>query len=571
MKRGSHAVVLLAFFAAVIFCSPVSFAAQNSSAPPPLRVVVVSGSNYEMGVQYGEQAADLIDLMRGEVWSILDNQVMNGETPPAPLGQSVILKDIQVWTYYLEKYDPKLKDWLLGISDGCAHKGVKVSYVDLVAIMVYPQELWARPQAPYPAETGVTAFVPGRGSSLLAKGRTDTKPVSSCTSFAATGDATGGVPMVSITGGATLDTPQYVVLVAFPTDGQQFVSLAEAGRVAANFGANSQFGWTMPAAVTTPFPTGGCPSSWGVTSEVYFHYLQQYCNSPQDAVNYLNNTPKGGVTGLFVFANNSGKVFIDECGSCGCVIRKPGDLGENKAFVATTNDYNSPAMAPYNLGAAYFPDTFVRYATIFQELSSAPAGTIDRDFAKAAWLSDNWYDATTNTWNTVPVADDPSNSNICNVPGNLCEGGEYEMIAFPAQKTVYLEYGDPQGTATPYYWPSAYYTPPAYSPSAYYWPNAPKPTGEYTKWQFSDSPRDTANAASAYTLEKIQAAQQQCSSSKHSTSCSLLSQANSAYQDGLMEQAAAQAASDINAQMALWGQAYTDYATAQLYAQMVSE
>jgi hypothetical protein len=80
-----------------------------------------------------------------------------------------------------------------------------------------------------------------------------------------------------------------------------------------------------------------------------------------------------------------------------------------------------------------------------------------------------------------------------------------------------------------------------------------------------------ANAASAYALEKIQAAQQQCSSSKHSTSCSLLSQANSAYQDALTEQAAAQAASDINAQMALWGQAYTDYATAQLYAQMVSE
>ena len=262
MERGSHVVVLLAFFAAVIFCSPVSFAAQGSSAsPPPLRVVVVSGSNYEMGVQYGEQAADLIDLMRGEVWNILDSQVLNS-AGTGPLGRSVILQDIQVWTYYLEKYDPKLKDWLLGISDGCANKGIQVSYQDLVAIMVYPQELWARPGAPYPAETGVTAFVPGRGSSLLAKGRTDTKPVSSCTSFAATGNATGGVPMVSITGGATLDTPQYVVLVAFPTDGQQFVSLAEAGRVAANFGANSQFGWTMPAAVTTPWPAGGCPSSW---------------------------------------------------------------------------------------------------------------------------------------------------------------------------------------------------------------------------------------------------------------------------------------------------------------------
>src|SRR5208283_2562463 len=156
--------------------------------------------------------------------------------------------------------------WLTGISAGCSTQGVNVSYVDLVAIMVHPQEIWARPAMPYPPETGVSAAasLPIKGSKLLAKPRTDTTRMSSCTSFAATVPATkGGAPMVSITGGGIDQTMAFVILVAFPTDGEHFVSLAEAGRVAANFGANSRFGWTMPAAVTDS--SGNCPSSWGVS------------------------------------------------------------------------------------------------------------------------------------------------------------------------------------------------------------------------------------------------------------------------------------------------------------------
>jgi hypothetical protein len=246
-------------------------------------------------------------------------------------------------------------------------------------------------------------------------------------------------------------------------------------------------------------------------------------------------------------------------------MRKPGDLGE-KGFVATTNNYNSPAMSGYNLGAEYFADTFIRYATIFKELSSAPAGTIGLDFAKAAWLSDNWYDATTNTWNTVPTPNDFNDPNICNVPGNICEGGEYQMISFPAQKTVYLEFGDPQGTAIQNYWPSN-----------------PKPTGEYTKWQLRDSIHEVASAASDDALEMLETA---WNSFKHKASAldpntrdslmSLLKQASEAWSRGRMEEESAKHTTfghdghHKEAQMAPWSAACTDFATAQLYSQMVT-
>jgi hypothetical protein len=93
-------------------------------------------------------------------------------------------------------------------------------------------------------------------------------------------------------------------------------------------------------------------------------------------------------------------VFTYEGGFCGSAIRKPGDLGE-RGFIVQTNNYNSPSMSPYNLGVDYFRDTYVRYATAFQKL--APAGSVGLDFAKALWAANDWYDASANTWHTVPI------------------------------------------------------------------------------------------------------------------------------------------------------------------------
>jgi hypothetical protein len=372
--------------------------------------------------------------------------------------------------------------------------------------------------------------------------------------------------MVSITGGAMLEVVNYVILIAFPKDGERFIALTDAGRIANNQGMNSKFGWVMPAAVNAPWPWGGCPSSWGVTSEVYFHYLMQYPKSAKEAVEYLDKTPKGGVTGLFLFADHSGKVFIYEGGICGSAIRKPGDLGENKDFVLSTNHYNSPEMAPYNLPAEWFPDTYVRYDTAFQKLSDAKRHTVGVDFAKALWAANDWYDASTGTWKTVPVPDDPADPNTCNVPGNLCEGGEYQIIQLPAQKTAYLQLGVPQGTSI-----------------QYYWPDDPKPTGEYTKWQLLGSITKVTSAASDDAWEMIDAAwhafwqkTRMLDPATRNELRRLLNEATQAWWKGRMEEASAQNADhghhqdNKKTEMVLWSAALTEYATAQLYSQMVT-
>jgi hypothetical protein len=558
MKRTLHALAVMVIFILVVFHCSTLFAAPDTSSP--IRVVVVSGSNYEMGVQYGEQAADLIAANRNVTWQILDTEVTVYKGGPL-LGHDGALKDIQVWTYYLEKYDPQLKEWLRGISKGCKNRGVDISYIDLIALMVLPQELWARPGAPYPAETGVVASLPNDKTTVLAKGRTDTRAVASCTSFAATGNATQGhQPMVSLTTGFIPEIKSFVILIAFPNEGQRFIDLTMAGRVSSNTGMNDKFAWIMTASVTDPRTP--CATNWGVTSEIYFHYLLQYAKSPADAMSYLDATPKGGVTGIFLFADKSGDVFAYECSYCGCVKRKPGDLEENKDFVATTNDYNSPAMIPYRIPADWFPDTYVRYDTIFKELSSAPRGTIGLDFAKAAWLSNKWYDAPNQTWNTVPIPNDPDDPNVCNVPGNNCEGGEGQVIQFPVQNTTYLQSGGPHGTSI-----------------KYYWPDNPKPTGEYTKWQLKDSIDKMAGAASDDAWEMLDAAwdafgrkARNLGHASRGELTSLLNHATQAWWKGRMAEVAAENGprGHHEGQLALWSAALTDYATAQLYAQMVT-
>ena len=550
MNRIFHVFFVLRISADFIFQASSFAAPSEYSGETPIKVVVVSGSNYEMGMQYGEQATELIVANQKTIWNLLDTQVKGGGKV---LDRNALLKDIQVWTYYLEKYDLRLKDWLLGISQGCKNRGVDITYQDLVAHMVYPQEIWARPQMPYPEETGVVSSASDKAADLVWKGRVDTKPMSSCTAFAAEPTAAAdGMPVVSITGGAFTEVKNYVILIAFPTEGEQFVTLTYAGRVSNNGGMNSKYAWVMPASVTAP--NSACASSWGVPSEVYFHYLLQYCKSPAEAVKYLDETPKGGVTGLFLFADKS-NVFAYEGGSCGSEIRRPGDLSE-KGFIVQANNYNSPKMSQYNLGAALFGDTFKRYDTVFKKLASAPSGTVGLDFARALWAANDWYDASTDTWHTVPVPNDSSNLNICYVPGNLCEGGEYQIIQFPAQNTAYLQLGIPQGTSI-----------------EKYWPDDPKPTGEYTKWRLKDSIGGVVDAAYKDAREIIRIASDSPIDGKERQALkTLLTQAKAALQSGrrAAQSATLAARNRKETQMPLWSKACTYYATAQLYGQMVT-
>jgi hypothetical protein len=109
------------------------------------QVIMVSGTNYEMGMQYGRKAAPLIN----------HNLTLFKSDLLRYFGKENIKNDMSVWAYYIEKYDPDLKEWLEGISEGCRKEHYKIDYLDLLLITVYPSEMMARPNIPYPEEVKI--------------------------------------------------------------------------------------------------------------------------------------------------------------------------------------------------------------------------------------------------------------------------------------------------------------------------------------------------------------------------------------------------------------------------------
>jgi hypothetical protein len=491
------------------------------------QIVVVSGTNYEMGYQYGQQAAALI----------YQNKVLMRKGLESLLGAATIANDIKVWTYYLEKYDLKLKDWLNGIVAGCKNKKYTVTYADLVLNMVYPQELWARPQDPYPKVTHVTA---------LSRKTKSTQKAHMCSAFGATKTATSdGKPILTQSAITEVEQAGFVILIAYPTDGYSYITFPHAGRAGGNHGLNSKgFAWSMNAAPAMH-------SLWGVTSEVYFHYLNQYCASSAQAQKYLESTTRGGVTGLFLFADgdSTNKLYAFEANGQASAARNPGDLGE-KDFVIFANDFRGPDMTVHNYPGD-FQNNEGRYWTNWMHIMPvATTSAIDVDFVKSAWKSPDWYDKSTETWHY----DDPLNANV---PGNpFGVGGQTQNIILPASLTIYMQFGSPSGVG----WP-------AYA------------TGEYTKLQLlSDIPKvldaAQADALTMYTvalekyLKMVNAGT--IDVNYRETMREKLNEAYDAWAQATVTEAEAYYATKKADQMALYGEAITGYSKAQLYSQMVT-
>jgi Acyl-coenzyme A:6-aminopenicillanic acid acyl-transferase len=508
-----------------------SAAVPVASTPQPYvttgfpQVVVVSGTNYEMGVEYGEQAGA----------AIAHNVAMFKSRLYDKFGTETVTKDMQVWDYYLGKYDPVYKDWLRGIVDGCKQKGYDVSYLDLVMLMVYPTEFWARPKAPYPAETRIASVeAPLAAASAGA--------YHACTTFAAAGTKTkDGKPIHAITSMSPTETMDNVILLAFPTEGASFVSQTYAGRVNGNSAMNSKgFSWTMTAIMSnTPV--------WGMPPEVYFHYLAQMTASLDEALAYLKSTPKGGVTGGFILTDASGKISVYEGTADKFHLRHPGDSGESGQFVVETNHLVDPSLSAYNPPWLPAIGTYARYDTAFQLLKEAAPGAVDFTFCKNLYASDDWYDAGKGTWHrNVPGVREVSNSHT----------SVSQSIFSPADLTAYLETGTPSGLGLPAY-----------------------ATGEYVKIKLATDQKKVTYQADADALALYWDARDSFEHDLNAKAAYLtptivndirgkLDQAFAAYSVGMDRISFAILATDPKKQAGLWGEAMTNYAAAQLYAQM---
>ena len=533
----------------ILFCLIV-FQVPNDSygAPKPYvspgspQVVVVSGTNYEMGVQFGEQTAA----------GTYHNVALFKSRAYEAYGKTTVINDVKVWDYFTRKHDPGLVDWLKGIVKGCKNKKYYITYDDIVLLMVYPSEMMGRPSLPYPKETAATAKLKKALKTQLKPGykapESAIKEPHSCNAFGATRTATSdGNPVVTIDqmlGEENMDT---VILVAFPKNGSRWVSQPYSGRVNGNSGMNGDgLAWSMTAIMTDP---ADYPTPWGLAPEVYFHYLCQNVKSPAEAKAYLDSTPRSSVAGGFTIGDAAGNLSVYECNPFACAERTPGEYGETD-FTVQTNHLVNASMEIYNPFWIEFMGTVPRYDTVFQFIAES-LSFVDFPFAKSMFASDDWYEKEVGClWHN----NDPGSPFVSRSHGTL-----NVSIYYPADLTAYLLTGTPGGNGMPAY-----------------------ATGEYVKIKLAETPNAVTKQAGDDALKFYWAAADLLQRELNAEAPYLtyeiaeslrekLNEAFVAFSIGMDREAYADLEEwNVNEKLALYAEALTSYAKAQLYAQMVT-
>lgn len=280
--------------------------AKDDMPPSILPVVILEGSDYEMGFQYGLQAAAYIDKTRESKWASALQRFSRDE----------VIKGLKANQYYIKKYTPEWIDFMKGMADGTAAAGRPVSYTDVLLMNC---------TLPDP-ET--SHYPPGAENAGL--------PPKRCSVCSAWGSATKDGRLIGVD---TLDSggefPHAVVIAAFPDRGNAYLCGADAGEIGDHFLMNNKgFFLGNSGGGGSPRPED---NDYGIAWACSLPYLVRFCDGAVEARDLITrwqiNIPEN-----FHFVDVKGNAFVVEKTAALQCVRKPGDFGE-KDFLFSTNNY----------------------------------------------------------------------------------------------------------------------------------------------------------------------------------------------------------------------------------------
>ena len=279
---------------------------QNEVLPPDiLPVVIVSGSDYEMGFQYGQQAGHLIEKNKEGTWASALRQFSYDE----------VVRTLKANQFYIKKFTPECIEIMKGIANGASAAGYQITYTDVLLLNC---------TLPKP-ET--STFPPGAENETL--------PPKSCSVSSAWGTATKDgrlIGMDTLDGGESLFG---VIIVAYPDEGNNYICGAQAGEIGDHFLMNNK-GFFLGNS-----GGGGSPrekdNNYGLSWSCSLTHLVRFANTAIEARDMLLpwqiNIPEN-----FHFVDVKGNAFVVEKTAAVQAVRKSGDFGE-KDFMYSTNNY----------------------------------------------------------------------------------------------------------------------------------------------------------------------------------------------------------------------------------------
>ncbi|MCL1809955.1 MAG: dockerin type I domain-containing protein [Clostridiales bacterium] len=278
-------------------------------------VIVVSGTDYEMGYQFAQQVIQIFGTWYYEKMASERNLTEQE------------LAAVKAKEQYVTKETPEMIDYVRGISDGAASLGVAISYYQALAfftgVRTYDNALAkAEPEAGSDASQGCSGWA-AWGSATK-----DGKLI-----FAGSGDHEIG----SIGGGI-----EYT-LIAFPSDGNNYIVSPPTG-AEGHPGMNNK-GVTYVhhgAGVRGNYQVGhGIPALFALMHTM--RYADDAVQAKKMMLEYTSSETSYQRGGLL--ADVSGNMFVIECKDP-VVVREPGDYGE-KDFIFSSNNSMVPELKEF--------------------------------------------------------------------------------------------------------------------------------------------------------------------------------------------------------------------------------
>ncbi|MFC2158349.1 C45 family autoproteolytic acyltransferase/hydrolase [Acidobacteriota bacterium] len=306
-NRPTLIVCLCLFLLSVIIGTSSAKDLKNEVLPPDiLPVIMLSGSDYEMGLQYGQQAANYIEVNKEAAWA----------DALETYSREAVIRTLKANQHYIQKFTPECIDIMRGIADGASSAGYKVSYTD---IMLLNCTLPKPETSTYPAGAEKNTLPPKRCSVSSAWGST-TKD----------GKLIG---MDTLDGGG--DAMYGVVIVAYPDKGNAYICGAQAGEIGDHFLMNNKGLFLGNSG------GGGSPrdkdNNYGVSWSCSLTHLVRFSDNAFQARDMLLpwqiNIPEN-----FHFVDTKGNACIVEKSAAVQAVRNPGDFGE-RDFQFSTNNY----------------------------------------------------------------------------------------------------------------------------------------------------------------------------------------------------------------------------------------
>jgi len=313
MKKKAVLMIVILGLAMLAAVKARSIHSSPEEVLPPgiLPVIMLSGSDYEMGHQYGQQAGGYIELNTNETWA----------TALQSFDRETVIRTLKANQHYIREYTPENIEIMKGMADGATAAGHSVSYTDVLLLNC---------TLPKP-ET--STYPEGTESASL--------PPKSCSVCSAWGSATTDGRLIGMD---TLDqsgeASYSVIIVAFPSRGNPYICGANAGEIGDHFLMNNK------GLMIGNSGGGGSPrdkdSNYGLSWSCSLPHLARFADNAEEAKEMVTkwqiNIPEN-----FHFVDVGGRAYVVEKTAAIQSVRKPGDFGE-RDFLFSTNNYLNEAM-----------------------------------------------------------------------------------------------------------------------------------------------------------------------------------------------------------------------------------